>query len=164
MRYLNQRIQWNIPEEIIGKWMDGQSIDMTGLLKEFQRFWYLKSEKYLTGLHYFEAGPHILLSAFLKRGVNEGAAVMEEYADGQGYADIVVKHAGKNYVIELKIKDNQNSKQDSLKQILCYMDGLLVREGWLVIFDRPSDKSWQEKTTRETVTMPKGEIIHSIGC
>jgi hypothetical protein len=164
MRYLNQRIQWNIPEEIIGKWMDGQSIDMTGLLKEFQRFWALKSEKYLTGLHYLEAGPHILLSAFLQRVVNGGAAVMEEYADGQGYADIVVKYAGQNYVIELKIKDNQKSKQDSLKQILCYMDGLLVREGWLVIFDRLSDKSWQEKTTWETVTMPNGEIIHVIGC
>jgi hypothetical protein len=46
MRYLNENIQWDISEEIIGKWMDGQSIDMTGLLKEFQRFWALKSEKY----------------------------------------------------------------------------------------------------------------------
>jgi hypothetical protein len=164
MRYLNESIQWKIPKEIIGKWTDGQSIDMTGLLKEFQRFWALKSEKYLTGLHYLEAGPHILLSEFLQRVVNGGAAVMEEYADGQGYADIVVKYAGQNYVIELKIKDNQRSKQDSLKQILCYMDGLLIKEGWLVIFDRPSDKSWQEKTTWETVTMPKGEIIHVVGC
>jgi hypothetical protein len=164
MRYLNESIQWDIPEEIAGKWMDGQSIDMTGLLKAFQRFWALKSEKYLAGLHYLEAGPHILLSAFLQRVVNGGATVIEEYADGLGYADIVVKYAGRNYVIEVKLKDNHQGPTANLKQLLGYMDGLLVNEGWLVVFDRKSEKSWKEKITWETVTTPNGEIIHIVGC
>jgi hypothetical protein len=144
--------------------MDGRSIDITGLLKEFQQFWALKSEKYFGGLLYIEAGPHILLSAFLQRVVNGGATVIEEYADGLGYADIVVKYAGQNYVIELKIKDNQESKAKSNEQLLRYMDGLLVKEGWLVIFDRKSEKRWTKKITWETVTMPEGQTIHIVGC
>jgi hypothetical protein len=148
----------------MGKWIDDRSIDMTGLLQEFQKFWALKSEKYFAGLLYTEAGPHILLSAFLQRVVNGGATVIEEYADGLGYADLVVNYAGQNYVIELKIKDNQRSEAKSQEQILRYMDGLLVKEGWLVIFDRKSDKSWTKKITWETVTMPEGQIIHVVGC
>jgi hypothetical protein len=115
-------------------------------------------------LHYLEAGPHILLTGYLQRVVNGGACVIAEYADGLGYADIVIKYAGKNYVIELKLKDNQRSMVASQEQLLGYMDGLLVKEGWLMIFDRKSEKSWAEKITWETVTAPTGQTIHVVGC
>jgi hypothetical protein len=105
-----------------------------------------------------------LLTAFLQTVVNGGAMVIEEFANNLGYVDIAIKYAGRYYAIELKIKDNQRSKAKSYEQILGYMDGLQTKEGWLVIFDRKSKKSWEEKITWETMTMPKGQTIHIVGC
>ncbi|MDR1871685.1 MAG: hypothetical protein LBS60_07135, partial [Deltaproteobacteria bacterium] len=84
--------------------------------------------------------------------------------DGLGYGDIQIQYAGKNYVIETKIKDNEISRAKSLEQTLRYMDGLLVNEGWLVVFDRKSEKSWKDKITWDTKTMPNGATIHVVGC
>jgi hypothetical protein len=163
-RFVSLKVQKELPKDLIGKWMDGQTLDLTGLLKEFQNFWAEKAEKYLPGLLYLETAPHSLLTAFLQRVVNGGARVMDEYANGLGFADIVIKYAGRSYVIELKLKDTQKSLAESKKQILGYMDHLLVNEGWLLIFDRESDKSWNEKITWETDTTPKGQVIHVVGC
>jgi hypothetical protein len=177
VRYLNENIQLNLPEEIIGKWMDGQTIDMTGLLGAFQDFWRLKSEKYLKGLLYHEAGPHMLLTAFLQRVVNGGAIVTDEFADGQGYVDIDIKYAGCHYPIELKIKENHRMKA-SLDQIARYMDGCLAKEGWLVVFDRRPIKTsafkkthdqgktttWMKKKSWDTIILDDGLTVHVVGC
>ena len=163
-RYVSQNVQEDLPDNLTGRWMDGRTIDMTGLLKEFQKFWAGQAERYFPGLLYLETAPHGLLTAFLQRAVNGGAVVTEEYANGLGFADIVIKYAGRTYVIELKIKDNQKSLAKSKKQILGYMDRLLVNEGWLLVFDRKSDKSWARKITWETETMPSGQVIHVAGC
>ncbi|MDR2142106.1 MAG: ATP-binding protein, partial [Deltaproteobacteria bacterium] len=104
---------------------------MSELLREFQKFWALHSEKYLQGVKYLEAGPHFLLTAFLRFLANGGATVINEFADGLGYADLVVLCAGRSYPIELKIKDNEASRAKSLEQLLGYMNHLLTKEGWL---------------------------------
>jgi hypothetical protein len=161
-RYLNDDIQRTLSNDLIGKWMDGDRVDMNGLLKAFQSFWSEKSEKYLKGVLYQEAAPHLLLTAYLQRVVNGGAQVIEEYALGLGYSDIAVKYAGKNYALELKIKDNQRSQAKSQEQLLGYMDRLLTKEGWLLIFDRQSKKSWGEKITWKTVKS-KDRTIHLLG-
>jgi hypothetical protein len=161
-RYHNKYVE--VPKEFVGKWMDATGIDMTGLLKSFQAFWAKESELYLQGSRYLETAPHGMLTAFLQKVVNAGASVIPEFANGLGYADIVVQYAGRNYPLELKIKDNQTSLAASQEQLLGYMDHLLVSEGWLLIFDRESSKSWSEKITWETVTMPGGRTIHIVGC
>jgi hypothetical protein len=177
IRFLNQNIQKRLPQNLTGQWIDGQSIDMNGLLKAFQDFWSLKSEKYLKGLLYHEAGPHILLSAFLQRVVNGGAMITEEFADGLGYVDINVQYSGRHYPIELKIKDNHRLAA-SLDQIIRYMDGCRSNEGWLVIFDRTTVKTssskkpddpektitWMKKIFWETKTVADGMTVHIVGC
>jgi hypothetical protein len=37
-------------------------------------------------------------------------------------------------------------------------------EGWLVIFDRDQSKSWNEKITWATETLPGGGTAHIAGC
>jgi len=41
--------------------------------------------------------------------------------------------------------------------------GSYAREGWLVIFDRESDKLWEEKIYWKTADLPQGKI-HVVGC
>jgi hypothetical protein len=144
--------------------MDGQNIDLSGLLEAFQQYWSLNSERFLKGASYTEGAPHYYLAAFLQRVVNGGATLINEFADGLGYGDILIQYAGKSYVIETKIKDNEISRAQSLEQTLRYMDGLLVNEGWLVVFDRKSEKSWKDKITWDTKIMPNGETIHVVDC
>ncbi|MDR0620281.1 MAG: hypothetical protein LBJ61_00120 [Deltaproteobacteria bacterium] len=55
-------------------------------------------------------------------------------------------------MIELNLKDNKNVWTQA--QILGYMDRLLVNEGWLLIFDSKSDKSWAKKITWITEAIP----------
>jgi hypothetical protein len=111
-----------------------------------------------------EAAPHSLLTAFLQRVVNGGAIVIEEYADGLGYAAKVIIYAGQSYVIELNIKDNQHCRAASISQLMAYMDPLLVTQGRLVIFDRESNKSLSKKISWETETMKTGQTIHVVNC
>jgi hypothetical protein len=144
--------------------MDGRSIDMTGLLRGFQEFWAEKSENFLKGLLYLEAGPHLLLSAFLKKVVNGGAVIIEEYGLGLGRVDLNIRYAGRNYPIEIKLRDSRMSRAARREQLLGYMDRLLAKEGWLLEFDRKSPKSWDEKISWDTVTETNGHIIHLVGC
>ena len=43
------------------------------------------------------------------------------------------------------------------------MDRLGETEGWLVIFDRTTDKSWDEKIYNKTEKL-KGKTIYVVGC
>jgi hypothetical protein len=87
-----------------------------------------------------------------------------EYVNGLGRADIVVRHAGRNYPIELKIKANERSRAKSLKQLQGYMDRLLAKEGRLVVFDQAPGKSWAEKLAWKDVELAGGRAIRVAGC
>lgn len=75
----------------------------------------------------------------------------------------MVSYFGLNYVIELKLRDNQESKARTREQLLKYMDGLLVNEAWVLVFDRKSTKSWKDKITWQTEVEPTGETVHVLG-
>jgi hypothetical protein len=151
------------PKNLAGKWIDGQSVDMSGLLKEFQAFWVENSDEYLIDTRYKEAAPRFLLSAFIQSALNDEANVIEEYALLWGYADIAVKFAGQNYAIELKLKDAENNQTKAQKQLLLFMDRLMTKEGWLVTFHRETDKTWRKKLSWETSLTPEGQTIHMVG-
>jgi hypothetical protein len=67
-------------------------------------------------------------------------------------------------VIELKLQDNEISRASGVTQLPGYMDASSVSEGWLIIFDGKSDKSWEEKISWETVTVENGKTDHILGC
>ncbi|MCS6861044.1 MAG: ATP-binding protein, partial [Abditibacteriales bacterium] len=67
------------------------SLDMGGLLRAFQKFFRRHSEAWLERFEFQEAGPHLMLMAFLQRVVNAGGTVEREFAVGSGRADVVVR-------------------------------------------------------------------------
>lgn len=134
---------------------DGR-LDMHKLLEAFQTFFRENSEMWIQRFReYHEAGPHLLLQAFLQRVVNSGGRVEREYALGTERTDLLVTWfhpAGtQRIVIELKIryKELEQTIKKGLAQTYDYMDRTNTDEGHLVIFERMKKKSWQEKIYKQ---------------
>ncbi|MEM7589564.1 MAG: ATP-binding protein, partial [Myxococcota bacterium] len=91
-----------IPRALVGGWEErisartpmlshpGEPLDMRELLLAFQRFFREHSESWLDAFQYKEAGPQLLLQAFLQRTVNSKGSIHREQATGSGRTDLVV--------------------------------------------------------------------------
>ncbi|MEE4355025.1 MAG: ATP-binding protein [Desulfococcaceae bacterium] len=149
-RMLTGTVQDMLPHET--QWYVGEDgrLDMKKLLTAFQQFFREHSEHWVERFDYKEAGPQLLMQAFLQRIVNSGGRVEREYGLGRKRTDLLVlwKYGEKTQriVIELKIlhKSLKMTLEEGLPQTAEYMDKCGAEEGHLVIFDR-GEKSWEEK-------------------
>ncbi|MFN7918926.1 MAG: ATP-binding protein [Bryobacteraceae bacterium] len=129
---------------------DGR-IDMIRLLDNFQQFFRENSESWLERFTYREAGPQLLIQAFLQRIVNGGGRIDREYALGRRRTDLLVvwKHPNgtQRAVIECKIQRRslEQTIAEGLPQTADHMDRSGADEGHLVIFNREAGASWEEK-------------------
>ena len=138
-------------------------LDMEGLLAAFQRFFREHSEHWIECFQYKEAGPQLLLQAFLQRVVNGGGRIEREYALGRRRTDLLIvwppgRFAGtaepgtpaKRHVVECKVLRGglEATVREGLEQTLAYMDRCGGESGHLVIFDRDSSKPWEERLYR----------------
>ena len=132
------------------------SIDMEKLLLAFQQFFRENSDAWIGKFDYAEAGPQLLLQAFLQRIVNGGGYIDREYGLGRKRTDLLIRkpltdHYGgpvQRVVLELKIKrgDLDTLIEKGLEQTSGYMDTVgSVDEGHLIIFDRTHEKTWDER-------------------
>lgn len=129
---------------------DGR-LDMPKLLRAFQEFFREHSEHWIERFDYKEAGPQLLLQAFLQRIVNSGGRVEREYGLGRLRTDLLVlwptPEGRQKVVIELKLlrKSLEQTVDQGLAQTVAYLDRTGTTEGHLVIFDRSVGKPWEEK-------------------
>ena len=134
---------------------DGR-LDLDALIAAFQQFFREHSASWLERFNYKEAGPHLLMQAFLQRIVNSGGRVEREYGLGRKRTDLLViwpyKGRLQKAVIELKILrgSRQKTVAEGLEQTRNYMDLCATDEGHLLIFDRAANKTWSEKLFRRT--------------
>ena len=161
-RYLSRgeqdRMIRNVPET---PWVKDDGLDMAGLMAAFQRFWRENSGADRDIMGYREAVPHLVLMAFLQRVTNGGGHINREMALGQGRLDLCVEFRGARYAIEVKTSANFKGEK-SYEQCANYLVELGLSEGWMPIFDKSKDKSWDEKIyTRDEIF--NGKTIHVIG-
>jgi hypothetical protein len=162
LRELSFNDQNKLSANLINKWISNNSIDMNSLLKEFQNFWRENSEIWVEKYQYKEAAPHLILQAFLQRVVNGGAKISREYATGTKRLDLCIEFANKKYPIELKLLYSEKTKQEGIYQLSEYMDKMNEKTGWLVIFDRKSNKDWNDKIYWESIEQ-QNKTIHIVG-
>ncbi len=152
-RELTTIFQLNLESTFRPAWYmapDG-SLDMSNLLSGFQQFFREHSESWLERFDYKEAGPQLLLQAFLQRVVNGGGRIDREYGLGRRRTDLLVTWSVdggvQRVVIETKLRRGalQHMMEQGVEQTWGYMDRCGADEGHLVIFDRDVDKSWEEK-------------------
>ena len=125
------------------------------LLEAFQEYFRENSEHWLKLFQYQEAGPQLLLQAFLQRVLNGGGRIEREYGLGRQRVDLFIRWprpgGEQRFVIECKILRGSFDKtlEAGLPQTAGYMDRCAAGAGHLVVFDR-STKPWSEKVLRRT--------------
>jgi hypothetical protein len=187
-RELNYSTQVTISHEPSWYIREDGLLNMKKLLSAFQDFFQEHSEHWIERFDYKEAGPQLLIQAFLQRIVNGGGRIEREYGlgrmrtdllviwpvkeqniddrqqvtEGIGYQSSSISYPVKiqRVVIELKIlyKSMAKTIDTGLKQTWEYMDRCRADEGHLVIFDRSTKKSWKKKR----FVMEKSFQEHSI--
>ncbi len=89
LTYINQTL---LDSVVTRQWYispDG-SIAVEKLLEDFQKFFRENSESWIERFDYKEAGPQLLLQAYLQRVVNGGGRIDREYGLGRGRTDILL--------------------------------------------------------------------------
>ena len=157
---LSQQTHWFVSAET-------GLLDMAKLLAAFQAFFREHSESWTERFLYKEAGPQLLLQAFLQRVLNSGGRIEREYGLGRGRTDLLViwphDTGTQKTVLELKIQRGRRETAiaKGLPQITAYMDRCGTREGHLILFDR-SKRPWEEKIFRDE-TVFEGVSVQTWG-
>ena len=126
-------------------------LDSHKLLAAFQDFFREHSEHWVERFDYKEAGPQLLLQAFLQRIVNSGGSIDREYGLGSKRTDLMVKWPHGNgvqkIVMELKIlhKSLKKTIAEGCAQLAEYMDKCGSDSGHLIVFDRDPERKWEDR-------------------
>ena len=138
------------------------SLNAVELMTAFQTFFREHSEHWVTRFQYQEAGPQLLLQAFLQRIVNSGGRIEREYGLGRGRTDLLIVwpqgDQTRKIVIECKIlhKSLEQTIAEGLEQTASYMDRCAAETGHLVIFDRREGRRWADKVFHDRRTSSSG--------
>ena len=142
-------------------WVKDDGLDMPGLMAAFQQFWRENSGADRDIMGYRESVPHLVLMAFLQRVTNGGGRINREMALGTGRLDLCVEFRGARYAIEVKTSANFQGEK-SYAQCAKYLDSLSLSEAWMPIFEKSTEKTWDEKIYARDVSIG-GKTIHLIG-
>ncbi len=158
-RELTFAVQAALAEDLAWYVDEDGGLDVDKLLAAFQAFFREHSEHWVARFDYAEAGPQLLLQAFLQRIVNGGGRIEREYGLGRGRTDLLIiwpqqgrraPHDVARVVIECKVLRTslERTVREGLDQTARYMDRCAAQSGHLVVFDRTEGKPWEEKIFR----------------
>ena len=145
-------------------------LDFPKLLTAFQQFFREHSEAWLERFEYKEAGPHLLMQAFLQRIVNGGGRINREYGLGRKRTDLLIEWPlnekqgffgpVQRIVIELKLlkKAPETTLTDGLKQTAEYADSVGANEAYLILFDRRLGQDWDSRIWHKKLMQDKWDI------
>ena len=140
-------------------------LDVVKLLTAFQAFFREHSEHWVERFQYKEAGPQLLLQAFLQRIVNSGGRIEREYGLGRGRTDLLIVwpqgEQTRLFVVECKVlhKSLEQTIAEGLEQTAEYMDRCAAEAGHLVIFDRREGRRWADKVFHDRRASDSGVEI-----
>lgn len=152
-RQLTHAVQAGLP--IQAAWYidaDG-GLNLSKLLEDFGDFFRQHSEYWEQRFLNYEAGPQLLLQAYLQKVINSGGKVIREYGLGRGRTDLLITWPGgprhRRFVIECKVlrRGLESTIRKGVEQTAGYVDRNGAQEGHLVLFDSGQGR-WKEKLFR----------------
>ena len=151
---------------------DDGDLHVGKLLTAFQAFFREHSEHWVERFEYKEAGPQLLLQAFLQRivprfrgGRLRGGRIEREYGLGRMRTDLLIVwpqgEQTRQFVVECKVlhKSLKQTIAEGLEQTAEYMDRCAAEAGHLVIFDRREGRRWADKVFHRRRTADRGVEI-----
>ena len=148
-----------------------RKLDLPKLLAAFQQFFREHSEAWLNSVHYPEAGPQLLLQAFLQRIVNGGGRISREYGLARKRTDLFLEWPTseaqgflgplQRVVLELKLvrQAPEAALQQGLQQTDDYAQRVGADEAHLLLFDRRADQSWEARIWQRQESAPSGRAV-----
>jgi AAA-like domain len=143
-------------------------LDVPKLLAAFQQFFREHADAWMEGFSFKEAGPQLLLQAFLQRIVNGGGRISREYGLGRKRTDLYIEwpvneehgFLGEVQRIVLELKLWKKGSLDAVlaegqPQTVGYARQCGAEQAHLIVFDRrakpaPWDKRiWQRRSTHD---------------
>jgi hypothetical protein len=167
-RELTYVTQFNFAAQYKPAWYinDVGALEMEKLLAAFQQFFREHSESWVERFDYKEAGPQLLMQAFLQRLINGGGQIQREYGLGRRRTDLLIlwpygEGQVQRVVIELKIlySSLEATIEEGLAQTWQYMDHCGTDKGHLIIFDRRPHITWDEKVFRREESHQGQKIV-----
>jgi hypothetical protein len=148
------------PEEVIDPhwYIKHGRLDLEAWLLAFQQFYRANSEAWLEKYDFREVGRQLLLMAFLQRIVNAGR-IEREMAAGKGRCDLWIEYGGEQFVIELKLYRDPDTRDQGLEQTARYLSRLGLSPGYLILFETRAGKTWEERISREVVEVAGKTVI-----
>ena len=161
-RELSWATQARLVQETVWYVKPDGALDVEKLLAAFQSFYRQHSEHWLGRFDYREAGPQLLLQAFLQRVVNGGGRIEREYGLGRGRTDLLIVWPPRDdrsepdgierFVVECKVLHARSglaaTVTQGVEQTIGYVDRCGASAGHLVVFDPNEKKPWDEKVFR----------------
>ena len=158
-----RELTWVLQDEIAQQttwYVDADGgLNLQKLLAAFQQFFRENSEHWVERANYKEAGPQLVLQAFLHRVVNGAGRIEREYALGSRRVDLLVvwpPETGRpgRFVVECKLLRGGRDRtvEKGLEQTARYMDLSGADSGHLVVFDMREGTSWEDRIFREERT------------
>ena len=129
------------PFEDLSETITEQSLNIKALMRRYEIYlqhnhsWLLKDAPRRHDLRIYEAVYHFLLYMYLSHFLQhfEGQ-VFPEFPTGNGQIDLMIKHGGQIYGLEVKSFTNLPEYKKALKQATQYGQQLAVKELWLIFF------------------------------
>ena len=152
-RQLTHAVQAGLPIQA-GWYVDAHGgLNLSKLLEDFGDFFRQHSEHSEQRFLKYEAGPQLLLQAYLQKVINSGGQVIREYGLGRGRTDLLItwprgpRH--RRFVLECKVLRYglESTIRKGVEQTAGYVDRSGAQEGHLVVFDC-GQGLWKEKLFR----------------
>ncbi len=89
--------------------------------------------------------------------------IHREFAVGSGRADLMIEWKKSRFILELKIYNNPRTIIQGIEQLSKYLSRLNEQEGYLIIFDRRKEKTWEEKIVEREEMGTEGKNIFLFG-
>ena len=156
-RVLTSVLEDEMPEQRAAWYVDPDGgLNLDKLLAAFQEFFRENSERWVERAQYREAGPQLVLQAFLHRVVNGASRIEREYALGSRRVDLLIvwptgTGSASRFVVECKLVRGGRAQtiEKGLEQTAAYMDLSGTDAGHLVVFDARPGRSWSDRVFRE---------------
>jgi len=171
---INQEQSWYLTK---GKKANTSYLNIPKLLQAFQQYFRENSESWIERFDYKEAGPQLLIQAFLQRIINGGGRINREYGLGSTRPDLSIEwpidpeHGFfgeiQRIIIELKIHHKKQKLESiieqGIKQTAEYADKFNAKEAHLIIFNRDKEISWDNKIWHKNKTYETDNQQKEIG-